>query len=200
MDVVALLIEDHRRISLLFDDVSTGDMTAVPEACDALLRYSLLEEEVLYPAVAESLEGVEWDIPAALDDHMVIRGLIADLADESSITPSYATRMGNLLRLVRVHARAEEDSLFPQIERAMNPQAAARLADSLRSFETAQPRLDGSLDRSRNRNDEAPSGDSAQADEGASSDGDASWVEAPLTQDPEVDRSVEAVIRRTQGL
>ena len=37
-------------------------------------------------------------------------------------------------------------------------------------------------------------------DAGASSDGDSSWVEAPHTQDPSVDRSVDAVIRRTRGL
>jgi hypothetical protein len=41
--------------------------------------------------------------------------------------------------------------------------------------------------------------DEAQ-DAGASSDGDASWVDSPLTQDPGVDRSVDAVIQRTQGL
>lgn len=42
-------------------------------------------------------------------------------------------------------------------------------------------------------------GDQGQ-DAGASSDGDASWAESPVTQDPGVDRSVDAVIRRTQGV
>ncbi len=32
---------------------------------------------------------------------------------------------------------------------------------------------------------------------GASSDGDQSWTEDPQTQDPEIDRSVDAVIERT---
>lgn len=43
-------------------------------------------------------------------------------------------------------------------------------------------------------------GDPGGTDEGASSDGDASWTEDPQTQDPNIDRSVEAVIRRTRGL
>lgn len=36
-------------------------------------------------------------------------------------------------------------------------------------------------------------------DDGASSDGDASWASDPLTQDPDLDRSVEATIARTGG-
>ena len=33
----------------------------------------------------------------------------------------------------------------------------------------------------------------------ASSDGDGSWTAEPQTQDPDEDRSVDAVIRRTSG-
>lgn len=37
----------------------------------------------------------------------------------------------------------------------------------------------------------------SQPDPDASSDGDGSWTDDPQTQDPDEDRSVEAVIRRT---
>jgi hypothetical protein len=39
----------------------------------------------------------------------------------------------------------------------------------------------------------------AQPDPDASSDGDGSWTEDPITADPDEDRSVEAVIERTRG-
>lgn len=38
-----------------------------------------------------------------------------------------------------------------------------------------------------------------QPDPDASSDGDGSWTADPKTQDPDEDRSVETVIRRTAG-
>jgi len=38
-----------------------------------------------------------------------------------------------------------------------------------------------------------------QPDESASSDGDGSWTDDPQTQDPDEDRSVDEVVRRTQG-
>lgn len=38
-----------------------------------------------------------------------------------------------------------------------------------------------------------------QPDENASSDGDGSWTEDPITADPDEDRSVDAVIARTSG-
>ena len=47
-----------------------------------------------------------------------------------------------------------------------------------------------------------PSQPHAQPDEGASSDGDRSWTEDPITVDPDEDRSVDAVIEhqdQTQG-
>jgi hypothetical protein len=42
---------------------------------------------------------------------------------------------------------------------------------------------------------EAPS--NAQPDPDASSDGDGSWTDDPITADPDEDRSVDAVIERT---
>jgi hypothetical protein len=42
-----------------------------------------------------------------------------------------------------------------------------------------------------------PSTEATQPEPEASSDGDGSWTDDPQTQDPDEDRSVEAVIRRT---
>jgi len=39
----------------------------------------------------------------------------------------------------------------------------------------------------------------AQPEPEASSDGDGSWTEDPQTQDPDENRSVEEVVRRTAG-
>lgn len=39
--------------------------------------------------------------------------------------------------------------------------------------------------------------ESTQPEPDASSDGDGSWTDDPQTQDPDEDRSVDAVIRRT---
>jgi len=50
------------------------------------------------------------------------------------------------------------------------------------------------------REDDGPTTPMAeQPDEGASSDGDGSWTDDPQTQDPDEDRSVDEVVRRTQG-
>jgi hypothetical protein len=38
-----------------------------------------------------------------------------------------------------------------------------------------------------------------QPDDDASSDGDRSWTEDPITVDPDEDRSIEAVIARSAG-
>jgi hypothetical protein len=42
--------------------------------------------------------------------------------------------------------------------------------------------------------------DDAQPDPDASSDGDGSWTEDPITADPDQDRSVDAVIEQGDGV
>lgn len=186
MDAITLLIEDHRRIDDLFDAVSSGDVLAVPLACDALLHHSRMEEEVLYPFIAPHVERTEWDVDGALEDHLVMRRLIVELGEESSISPSYLSRAAVLIRLVRAHVREEEDVLFPQLRAAISPPRLEELGDALEHVRLAAS---------------GPTGlDGAEQDSGAASDGDLSWAESPLTQDPDLDRSVNAVIQRTQGL
>jgi hypothetical protein len=45
----------------------------------------------------------------------------------------------------------------------------------------------------------APRHDVPQPDPSSSSDGDGSWTEDPITQDPDEDRSVDHVIAQTHG-
>lgn len=184
MDAITLLIEDHRRIDLLLDAVIHGDLTAVPRVCEALLLHSRMEEEVLYPTSARLLDDGGWDASAAIEDHAIMKRLIAELSEEPITTPSYVDRVGVLVRLWRDHVREEEEILFPQLAAALDPRAAEEVGDAL-AHVGRQP----------------PTGTAeAQQDPGASSDGDVSWVESPVTQNPRVDRSVAAVIQRTQGM
>jgi hemerythrin superfamily protein len=182
MSAITLLVEEHQRIAGLFDAVSNGDVTAVPLACNALLQHSRMEEEVLYPAVAPYSTDMDWDVEAALEDHLLMRRLIGELGEESSIGPSFLTHAAVLIGLVRDHMREEEDVLFPRLEAALGPQRVAELTVALER--AASGRL--------------PAG-RAHQDPGASSDGDVSWVDSPVTQSPQVDRSVDAVIQRTHG-
>jgi hemerythrin superfamily protein len=183
VDAITVLVEDHHRINVLFDAVSTGDVAAIPQVCEALLLHSRLEEEVFYPTAARLLTDGEWDVSAALEDHVIMRRLVAELSGDSSISPSYLAQAGILMRLVRDHVREEEEVLFPRIAATAGPLVLAEMGAELERMKRSRPTSPADI----------------QQDPGASSDGDASWVESPLTQDPRVDRSVDAVIQRTQG-
>lgn len=60
--------------------------------------------------------------------------------------------------------------------------------------EKPEPRAAGSDDATRRGRH-----DQQQPDPAASSDGDGSWTEDPITADPHEDRSVQTVIERTSG-
>jgi hypothetical protein len=50
----------------------------------------------------------------------------------------------------------------------------------------------------REQHSDEPVAPASQPDPSSSSDGDGSWTEDPITQDPDEDRSVEHVIEQTQ--
>lgn len=132
MDTITLLVDDHRRIDRLFDAISNGDVTAVPEVCEELLLLSRMEVEVIYPVVAESIGDAQgWDAAEAREDHLMMRRLVAELTAENSASPSYRPRMGALMRLVRDHAHEEEEILFPQVVAGLEPRVLEKMGEAL---------------------------------------------------------------------
>ncbi len=67
-----------------------------------------------------------------------MRRLISELSEDSSDSPSYLTKAGVLMRLVRDHVREEEDILFPQIESALEPGLAEELRIALERVHDAR--------------------------------------------------------------
>ena len=69
------------------------------------------------------------------------------------------------------------------------PERGARRPPESHTPDAAEPALDAPEKGLRRQ-------ESTQAEPDASSDGDGSWTNDPITQDPGEDRSVEAVIHR----
>lgn len=173
-DIVALLRSDLAEIvSLVSSDVT--DPAQRDRLCDLLDQHCVVEDTILFPAMRIAGNSSTEAIDAALEDHARIHELVdAVRASGSELTPDD-------LAEVRRHVASDASTILDLADELLSAEQRADLA------QRTGP-LVGPVDAA-----------TASPDDGASSDGDRSWAQEPVTQDPDADRSVDAAIRRTGG-
>ena len=119
IDVLEMLKSDHRHVQELFskfEDADKRTRTAIAEeALNGLEVHAALEEELVYPAIAEVVE--EKDIVnEAKEEHHVAKFLIKELRKMDAGDEEFATKFKVLGEIVRHHIEEEEGEMFPQAE------------------------------------------------------------------------------------
>ncbi len=173
-DIVALLRSDLAEIvSLVSLDVA--DTAPRDRLFDLLDHHCVVEDTILFPAMRTAGNSSDEAIDAALEDHARIHELVdAVRASGSELTPDD-------LAEVRRHVASDASTILDLADELLSAEQRADLA------QRTGP-LVGPVDAA-----------TASPDDGPYSDGDRSWAQEPVTQDPDADRSVDAAIRRTGG-
>ena len=125
-DVIALLIEDHKKVKKIFkafealqDANASNDKKAelVNQVCRELSVHAQIEEEIFYPAVRKAI-GDNDLMDKALVEHAGAKALIAQLQSMRPTDELYAARMTVLGEEIDHHATEEEDEMFPKVKKA----------------------------------------------------------------------------------
>ena len=131
---------DHRRCDLLLAEAERtfagGDWTAISEAVTGLVtameHHFTLEEEVLFPELAQVFKVAENPIEVMVGEHAQMRALCADL-EQAVADRDQETGYGlleTLHFLVQQHNYKEEGVLYPMADGAL-PARGAAIADQL---------------------------------------------------------------------
>jgi hemerythrin superfamily protein len=108
MDVTELLQQDHRKVEALFTQYeSTQDDATVDQICQELEIHTTVEEEIVYPRLAEIDADLE---EHAEEEHAQAKELITQLRD-SPADP--AGLVEQLKTAVQHHVQEEETKAFP---------------------------------------------------------------------------------------
>jgi iron-sulfur cluster repair protein YtfE (RIC family) len=117
-----LLKEDHRRVRRLFDEYAkiaanalTTRRRAFERIHEELTLHGRIEEEVFYPAVAESDDAAEL-LEEAREAHDEINELLEELTDLAPHHEAFDAKMDALREAVERHVEEEERGLFPEFE------------------------------------------------------------------------------------
>jgi hemerythrin superfamily protein len=114
MDVTELLQQDHRTVEGLFSQYkSTQDDATVEQICQELERHARVEEEIVYPRLAEIDPELEQH---AEEEHATAKELIAQIRSR----PDDAGRLvEQLQQSVQHHVEEEESKAFPALRQRL---------------------------------------------------------------------------------
>ena len=123
-DAIALLKQDHRTVSALFEEFEKADeeeqATIAQRVCQLLTVHAQIEEELLYPAAKECFEGDEENedlVNEAEVEHGSAKELIAKIEGMSSGDEHFKATVTVLGEYIKHHVKEEESELFPQLKK-----------------------------------------------------------------------------------
>ncbi|MFI9359286.1 hemerythrin domain-containing protein [Streptomyces lydicus] len=144
-DVIAELTTDHREVEDLFEQLANAAPGSErrKHVADALtierVRHSVAEEEHLYPAVRDHLDGGEALADKEISDHAGVEKLLKDLEQHESSDPDFDRLVAKLKTEVTAHVQDEENNLFPRLRDSVHPYVLESLGDKVREAKKTAP-------------------------------------------------------------
>lgn len=126
--IIDMLSEDHDRLLVLFTAFHGMRENAHPEAkqtlveiaCTELVIHAQVEEDYLYPALAEAFED-QFLLEQAEVEHALMRRLVAELETMQANDRLYDAKFTVLSETMRRHIEEEQTRLFPRMLRLDMP-------------------------------------------------------------------------------
>ena len=139
MDAIKMLKKQHREVEALFKDFekakSAGPRRKIfDKIADALAIHATIEERHFYPAAMK--KQTQSMLLEAVEEHLEVKRLIADLLDLDASDPIFMAKATVLKENVQHHVEEEEDDLFPKVQKVLDDDELEALAATMQ--ETAQ--------------------------------------------------------------
>ncbi|MCB5164261.1 hemerythrin domain-containing protein [Streptomyces bambusae] len=143
-DVIAELTADHDEVREFLRQIrrtAAGDerRTLADKMTIELVRHSVAEEEYLYPAVRDHIDGGDAVADKEIADHARVEQLLKELQDLDSSGAGFADTMNAVEAEVLAHLREEEGTLFPALRRACPQEDLEDLGDRIRRAKKTAP-------------------------------------------------------------
>lgn len=144
-NVIDELMADHREVEEMFSRVQamTGAGQQLRDLIDEitieLVRHSVAEEQYLYPAVREHVEGGGPMADKEIEDHGRVEKMLKRLEKTATDDAQISPLLQQLMDEVAAHVQDEENNLFPMLKRACTPQQLDDLGDKIRRAKAMAP-------------------------------------------------------------
>jgi len=144
-NVIAELTADHREVEALFERLEAlepGDERAVDlvdQITIDLVRHSVAEEQYLYPAVREHVQGGDAIADKEIEDHTRVELILKYLEHRPADDERFGELSKQLIAEVDSHVKDEEQRLFPALLEACSFEQLDDLGEKVRQAKTTAP-------------------------------------------------------------
>ena len=118
MNAIDLLKQQHDQVEELFkkiENAKSGKEELFDQIADALAVHSAIEEQHFYPATKDV--RTEELLHEAVEEHLAVKRIIADLLEMEPDDPQFDAKMKVLKEQVEHHVEEEEKELFPKVRK-----------------------------------------------------------------------------------
>ena len=128
MNAIELLVQDHKLVKKLLEELSSTTERAVKKRTELLQRigqelqiHTTLEEQILYPAIKQAGGKEEAKMYyEAKEEHRTVDALVLpDLLHTEAGTVEFAGRVKVMKELLEHHIEEEEGELFPTAKKLL---------------------------------------------------------------------------------
>jgi hemerythrin superfamily protein len=121
MDAIELLETQHKEVKGLFKKIEKAEeeqkQDLFEQLADALAVHAAIEEKHFYPATMNA--RTEELLQEAVEEHLSVKRLIADLMEMSSGDPQFDAKITVLQEQIEHHVEEEENELFPKVRKML---------------------------------------------------------------------------------
>jgi hemerythrin superfamily protein len=119
-DPITMLEQDHRKVEALFADwQQTHDATVAQQICTELTVHATVEEQAVYPVLAQDVPKGEELEEEAEQEHGEAKELIAKIQQAGYTGPQVDQFMEELISGVNHHVEEEEGEIFPKLRQSI---------------------------------------------------------------------------------
>jgi len=115
-DATKVLINDHQRLRRMLKMFSWGTYDQAMAICDEFIVQATINDELIYPAVREQVDGRLADRAEESQDNL--KGLMGDICELESDDPNLAMTVIRFKEAAIRHMDMEEKELYPKINSA----------------------------------------------------------------------------------
>ncbi|PSK91902.1 hemerythrin HHE cation binding domain-containing protein [Haloactinopolyspora alba] len=142
--VVDILVEDHREIEDLFQQIeASDDAEHVRRLADAaiaeLVRHSVAEEQYLYPAIREHLSDGHSIADHELVEHAEAERVMKELEGMDAHDPEFRPTLDRLMSDIRHHVQDEENGALPDLAEACSTATLGQLGHDIEQAKNTAP-------------------------------------------------------------
>ena len=121
MNAIELLKTQHEEAKKLFRKIEKADdeekLDLFEQLADDLAVHATIEEKHFYPATRNA--RTEELLQEAVEEHLAVKRIIADLLEMSPEDPQFDAKVAVLQEQVEHHVEEEEKELFPKVQKML---------------------------------------------------------------------------------